>query len=92
MEQLHNIVVLFASSYIVVCLLGLQSQFVRDKQVAVSFATSLGIGICNVLQFKLAPNASLIESAFFVLGGACGIVSSIYLHTYIVKRKKHCFS
>jgi hypothetical protein len=38
------------------------------------------IGTCQLVLFKLAPNASTSESIVFVLGGAFGITSSIYLH------------
>lgn len=78
-------IALFGSSYLVVLLLGLQSQLVRDKHKALSFVTSLGIGTCQLSLFKLAPDASLYESIAFVLGGACGIVSSIHVHNWISK-------
>ncbi len=84
MEYL-NIITLFISAFTVVCLLGLQSQFVRDKLVLQSFVTSLGIGLCQVVQYKLTPNASLVESGFFILGGAMGITSSIYIHNFLVR-------
>lgn len=83
-----NEIILFSSSFTIVCLLGLQSQFVRDKQVLTAFVTSLGIGICQVMQYKLAPDATFIESGFFILGGAFGIVSSIYIHNFLIRGGK----
>ena len=53
---------LFFSSYSVVLLLGFQSQIVRDKHVFAAFITSLMIGTCQLVLFKLAPNASTLES------------------------------
>jgi hypothetical protein len=76
---------LFFSSYTIVLLLGLQSQLVRDKHIVLSFITSLGIGTCQLFLFKLAPDAGIYESIAFILGGACGIVSSIFLHTFLLK-------
>jgi len=84
----ENVVILFASSFMIVCLLGLQSQFVRDKQPCISFLTSIGVGVCQVYQYRLAPNADTVESIFFVLGGACGIVASIHLHNLYIKIKR----
>ena len=84
----ENVVILFASSFSIVCLLGLQSQFVRDKQPIVSFLTSIGVGVCQVYQYRLAPHADTIESIFFVLGGAFGIVASIHLHNLYIKLKR----
>lgn len=81
---------LFFSSFFLVLLLGFQSQIVRDKHVIAAFVTSLMIGTCQLVLFKLAPNASLHESVVFVLGGAFGIVSSIYAHNvwlFIIKQK-----
>lgn len=77
---METLLMLFFSSYSVVLLLGFQSQIVRDKHVIAAFITSLMIGTCQLVLFKLAPNASTLESIVFVLGGAFGIVSSIYLH------------
>lgn len=78
---------LFASSYVIVFLLGLQSQVVRDKQVFSSFVIATGIGCCELFKLKLAPEASVIDGSFFVLGGSLGIVSSIYFHTkFFTKR------
>ena len=83
-----NILLLFLASFIVVMLLGLQSQFVRDKQKTLSFFMSIGIGTCQILSYKLVPNASLIESISFILGGACGITASIYLHDFYLHKFK----
>ena len=79
---MDKLLMLFISSYTVVVLLGFQSQIVRDKHVIAAFVTSLMVGTCQLVLFKLAPSASLSESIMFVLGGAFGIVSSIYLHNF----------
>lgn len=68
------------------CLLGIQSQVVRDKMVAMAFSISICIGMCELTMLKLAPSASFFEGFCFILGGGCGIVSSIYLHTWMMKK------
>ena len=70
----------FLSSFTIVFLLGFQSQIVRDRHAFFAFFISLGVGICQVASMKIIPTASFIESIFFILGGACGISSSIYAH------------
>lgn len=84
-----NSIALFASSYFTVLLLGFQSQIVRDKHVFPAFCTSIGIGSFQMFAFKLAPSANSIESFFFILGGACGIVSSIHAHNIFVHYFPH---
>lgn len=79
---MQTLLMLFFSSYFLVLLLGFQSQIVRDKHAITAFVTSLMIGTCQLVLFKLAPNASTLESIVFVLGGAFGITSSIYLHNF----------
>lgn len=72
---------LFLSSFTIVFLLGFQSQVVRDKHWLFAFFISLGIGMCQVASMKIIPNATMTESTFFILGGACGISSSIPVHS-----------
>lgn len=86
--MLPNEIILFASTFVAVFLLGLQSQFVRDKQKLASFITSIGIGTCQLFMLKLAPNATMFESISFVFGGAFGIVCSIYVHNYLTNQPK----
>jgi hypothetical protein len=73
---------------VAVFLLGLQSQFVRDKLTLHSFITSLGIGLCQLFMLKLAPNATLLESVCFIFGGAFGITTSIIVHSQLTKVKQ----
>jgi len=80
-----NILVIFCSAFTIVCLLGLQSNFVRDKNKTMSFIFSGLIGLCEILILKSVPNAGLYEMIAFVLGGPCGIVTSIVLHNQFLK-------
>ena len=69
----------------VVLLLGFQSQIVRLGHKMPAFILSVGIGSMQIVAFKLVPDAGAIETFFFVLGGALGIVSSITVHIVYVK-------
>lgn len=70
---------LFLSTFILVLALGLQSQFVNNGHPAMAFANSLVIGASNLMLFKLAPDASGLEIAAYLLGGPLGIVTSMFL-------------
>ena len=82
--NIEHMATLFASSFSSVCLIGLQSQFVRDKMVATSFCTSMGVGLCEMIKLKLGPAAETYEIASFIMGGSFGIISSIGIHSKIL--------
>ena len=73
---------LFVSTFALVFFLGLQSLNVNGGHYRAAFFTSFGIGVGNLLLFKLAPNATGIEIAAFLLGGPFGIISSMKTHRY----------
>lgn len=68
---------LLASTFGLVFALGLQSQLVNNGHFAAAFVNSLAIGACNLVLFKLAPDASGTEIAAYLLGGPFGIVASM---------------
>lgn len=80
-----TILLLFASTYFLVFFLGLQSLNVNNGHKLAAFLTSFGIGVSNLLLFKLAPTATGTEIAAFLLGGPFGIVSSMLAHPYMVR-------
>lgn len=73
---------IFASAFAIVALLGFQSQMVRDKHRFAAFNTSLMIGTVQLFIYKTAPDSTVAEGIAYVLGGAVGIVASIYAHDY----------
>ena len=75
-----NHAALFVSTFVLVFFLGLQSLNVNRGHYTAAFFTSFGIGISNLILFKLAPEASGSEIAAFLLGGPFGIISSMYAH------------
>lgn len=76
---------LFASSFLVVLLLGLQSLNVNNGHFILAALTSFGIGSMQMVMFKLAPHATLTEIAAFIGGGPLGIMSSMWLHPRMVR-------
>ena len=78
---------LFASTFALVFFLGLQSLNVNGGHYTDAFVTSFGIGIGNLVLFKLAPEATGIEIAAFLAGGPFGIVSSMSFHRRYFRRK-----
>lgn len=77
---------LFASTYLLVLLLGLQSLNVNNGHHAAAFFTSFGIGLCNLVMFKLVPDASATEVAAYILGGPFGILTAMWLYRRAVRK------
>lgn len=77
---------LFASTFALVFFLGLQSLNVNGGHYRAAFVTSIGIGVGNLMLFKLAPDAAGIEIFAFLAGGPLGIVSSMWFHRFIKRR------
>jgi len=79
---------LFASTFALVFFLGLQSLNVNGGHYRAAFFTSFGIGLGNLMLFKLAPDATGIEIAAFLLGGPFGIIASMQFHRRFLRRVK----
>lgn len=75
---------LFASTFALVFFLGLQSLNVNGGHYRAAFFTSFGIGLGNLMLFKLAPDATGIEIAAFLLGGPFGIIASMQFHLSLI--------
>lgn len=78
---------LFVSTFALVFFLGLQSLNVNNGYHVAAFFTSFGIGVGNLVLFKLAPEATGIEIAAFLLGGPFGIVSAMRFFRFVRMRK-----
>ena len=81
-------IALFASTFALVFFLGLQSLNVNNGHYRAAFFTSFGIGIGNLVLFKLAPEASGIEIAAFLLGGPFGIVAAMRFFRFVRLHKE----
>jgi len=71
---------LLASTFGLVFALGLQSQLVNNGHFVSAFFNSLVIGACNLVLFKLAPDATGLEVAAYLVGGPFGIVASMLFY------------
>ena len=81
-----NAAFLLASTFCLVFCLGLQSQLVNNGHYWAAFSNSLAIGTCNLVLYKLAPNASGLEVAAYLAGGPFGIVASMIFYR-VIRRK-----
>lgn len=75
---------LFLSTFLLVFFLGLQSLNVNGGHTRAAFCTSFGIGLGNLILFKLAPNANWSECLAYLAGGPLGIVSSMTVHRRVM--------
>ncbi len=86
--MMTNALLLLSSTFALVFFLGLQSLVVNAGHRAMAFANSFAIGVANLVLFKLAPEASGIEIAAYLVGGPFGIVTSMVVFSRW-KRKHH---
>lgn len=77
---------LFFSSFVLVFLLGFQSRNVNSGEYMWAFFTSAGIGLMQIVMYKLAPTATTPELAAFLLGGPAGIVCAMWSHKKLKER------
>lgn len=83
-----TILALFASSFILVLALGLQSLNVNNGHYWAAAFTSLFIGSSQLVLFKLAPDSNMLEMVAFVSGGPLGITASMWMHPRLAKMLK----
>lgn len=82
---------LFASTFVLVMLLGMQSLNTNNGHYVAAFITSFGIGASNLVLFKLAPDANTTEMLAYLLGGPFGILAAMWLHPKLslwIKRRE----
>lgn len=79
---------LFASTFVVVFALGAQSLIVNNGKYAMAFVNSFVIGSCNLALYKLAPQATLLDMAAFLLGGPFGIVAAMYVFRHLHRGRR----
>jgi hypothetical protein len=79
---------LYASTFVLVLALGLQSRFVNHSQPKMAFLNSFLISGGQLILYKLSPDASGLELWGYMMGGPCGIVCSIWIHNKFFNRRK----
>jgi general stress protein CsbA len=72
----------FASTFVAVFALGLQSLNVNQGHYVAAALTSLMIGTSSIALYKFIPSANWIsvETFGYLAGGVTGITSSMYFH------------
>lgn len=80
---------IFASTFITVLALGLQSLNVNGGHHAAAFFTSFAIGAGNLFILKLVPSANTTEMAAYLIGGPLGIITSMWLHRRTIGKRRY---
>lgn len=82
-----NALLLFGATYFLVLLLGLQSLNVNGGHRFLSALTSFGIGTANITILKIMPGPTgVVEVAAYLLGGPLGILTSMAIHPWMVRK------
>ena len=79
---------LFASTYVLVFALGLQSLNVNNGHYYLAAMTSMVIGSGQMVLYKLAPNADWLAIAAYLAGGPVGITSAMWAHPRLARKLK----
>lgn len=79
---------LFASTFALVFLLGVQQLNVQHGHRGAASITSLFIGISQLALYKLAPDAGGLEVAGYLAGGPLAIICAMAVHPWLRARLK----
>ena len=77
---------LFASTFCLVFLLGVQQLNVQHGHQAAAFITSLFIGLSQLALYKMAPDATGIEVACYLAGGPLAIIGAMRAHPWLRRK------
>ena len=82
-----NALLLFGATYFLVLFLGLQSLNVNGGHRFLSALTSFGFGTANITILKIMPGPTgAVEVAAYLLGGPLGILTSMAIHPWMVRK------
>mgnify|MGYP003560162283 FL=1 len=74
---------LFASTFALVFLLGVQQLNVQHGHQAAAFFTSLFIGASQLALYKMTPAAAGVEVAAYLSGGPAAIICAMRIHPWL---------
>lgn len=77
---------LFASTFVTVFALGFQSLNVNQGRYLAAFLTSFVIGGSSLVLYRYLPQPTWSQIAGYLLGGATGIVASMWMHKRTIGR------
>lgn len=80
--------ILFASAFSTVFLLGFQQKNVHGEHYLAAVVTSLGIGTAQIFLWRLVPDANSGQIAATLAGGPLGIIAAMYLHPRLMRKKR----
>jgi hypothetical protein len=84
---MSHAILLFASTFAVVFLLGLQQLLVHGRRYRLAFLNSVLIGLSQLALFKIVPHqTTLVEIACYLSGGPLGIIAAMWFHDHIANR------
>src|SRR5574340_500931 len=86
-EERVTELLLFLSTFISVFALGVQSLNVNNGHYVAAFFTSFLIGGANLMLFRLAPNATGLQIAAYLSGGAIGIICAMRVFAWVRGRR-----
>ncbi len=85
-QQLISAGTLFASTFVLVLALGLQSLNVNGGHRTAAVLTSFFISACNLVVItKIPAGLTLIEITGYMAGGPTGILTSMALHPRLMR-------
>lgn len=79
---------LFASTFVTVFALGLQSLNVNGGHFVAAFFTSFLIGAGNLIVLKIVPQSDVAQMLAYLAGGPVGIVASMAVHRRTIGRRR----
>jgi glycopeptide antibiotics resistance protein len=79
--------ILFASAFATVFLLGFQQQNVIGKHYLSAVIVSFGIGLSQITLWRNVPDADLGQIIATLCGGPLGIVCAMWLHPKLIKQR-----
>lgn len=81
-----NSLLLFASTFILVFALGLQSMLANNKHYFGAFFNSFVIGIAQIGALQVVRAHTFIDYAAYVTGGPLAIVCSMFVFNKYIRR------
>lgn len=78
--------ILFLITFITVFLLAFQQQNVVGGHYKMAVLTSFAIGFTQFYTYRLAAFGDPFDWVYMSLGGAVGVVLSMYLHKRVLKK------
>ncbi len=79
---------LFASQFGAIFLLGLQQHNVHARRFGAAAVTSLVLGAMQAFSFRKIPNATPTELVAWLVAGPLGIVAAMWVYPRIFKNDK----